>query len=224
MIKKMILVASIMISFSIALSACGTSNESSKTIPETQDTKDSQSVIETLNNAKSINLKKEVFTIGDVWKVYADEKQVAEIKGESFYLIGDTYSMYSNEGNLVGIETEEFSLTSSQSTTYGYNGEKRGKIKQKLISVGYNFDIYNDEEKIGNSKQKIVFKLKADIKDNNNQIEYNIEKKILSIGSDLTITPNEQIEDKSVNAIDSIWVTVMMNEIAEGQESKNNNS
>jgi len=177
-----------------------------------------------LNKAHDIRVKKEAFSIGDSWVVYVDDEQIAEIKGEVFPVLGDTYSMYSNAGNLVGAETEDFLTLTHGSKTYDYMGEQRGYIKQKALTFGYDFDIYEKFENVGNVRQKFSLGLQADIKDSDGKVEYNVDKEFFSFGSDITISKVSTEKETSVDAIDAVWATVMMNEIDEAQNSDSGNN
>lgn len=218
--KKIVAGLSIIFATMITLTGCGTS--SGEELPVSSDIKDSQSVVKELNNAQEITLKKKPISVGDHWTVSADGKTVAEIEGEVFYMFGDTYSMFSNNENLVGLETEEFLVADRGSKTYDYNGEQRGHIDQKIISVGYDFSIYENDKKVGKVRQKLSLGLQADVKNTNDKVEYSVKKSVFSIGSEIIVKKESTNKEPKIDAIDVVWASVMMSEIhdADSDSSK----
>ena len=189
----------------------------------TADPVDSQSVIQTLQNATSIRLEKAVFSIGDYWTIKADGVEVANIKGQPIYLLGDTYSMFSKKGNLVGSEGESYRLVNHQAKLYDYNNEYTGEIDQEIFSFLYKFYFYDKNmKKIGQLDQNFSLTLNGDIKDSQGSVNWNFNKDFFSWGAALTLT--RKSNEPQVDVMKAIWMTVIVNEISEAQNSDSGSS
>lgn len=219
-VKKGVIIAT-SLALVTGMTACGSKGE----FEPSPNFDDSASVVQTLNDADEIQLKKKMISFGDSWQVMADGEKVAEIKGQAFPVLGDTYAMYSNSGNVVGVETETFMIGDRSAKTYGYDTEKRGHIDQNVISVGYSFDIYGDEEeKTGNLRQKIALNLQANVNDNDGNTEYEVSKSVFTFGSKIKIDVIKDGSDRDVDAMDAIWSSVMMSEIDDAKGSSKSSS
>lgn len=128
--------------------------------------------------------------------------------------------MTSLDGDQVGFETEDFLTLNRGATLYDSNNNERGRIEQKVISIGYKFKIYEGDEQVGTTEQNFSLGLKADVKDMDGNVEYEVEKAMFSIGADVEITAVEDGESRDVDAIDAVWNTVVMSEIDEAARSK----
>lgn len=183
----------------------------------TADESDSLAVIEALENADVITVKKDMISIGDHWTVSADGVKVADIKGQPLYMIGDTYSMFSVKGNLVGSEGEQFRLIERKAKLYDYNNEFVGQIDQEIFSLLYKFTFFDaDMNKTGTMEQNFNLVLSADIKDNNGVVVWHFDKKLISLGAELTL---ERKGDSDIDAMSAVWMTVLANEISEASSS-----
>lgn len=185
----------------------------------TSNVKDSQSVIQTLDEAKEINLKKEVFSIGDSWDVQADGEDIAEMKGQAIPVLGDTYTMYSTDGNVVGSEAQKIAQVMRGATLYDYNNEERGEIEQNLSLMLSKYTITDSTGKtIGTAEQKLSMTLNFDIKNSDGDVEYKVSKAAFSWGASLDV--ERQVDSPEVSAQDAVWLTVIANEVEEAQNDK----
>jgi uncharacterized protein YxjI len=200
-----------------SLSACGATVAQ---LPDnTSSEKDSNSVIQTLNEAESINLNKSVISWGDHWDVTADQEQAAELKGQAVAVLGDTYSMYSNDGNLVASEAEKVVTLLPSATTYDYNNAERGSIEQNFSPILNTYKIKDVKgNTIGTAEQNLSLTLNFDIKNADGEVEYTVKKAMVSWGSSLDI--ERQVENPEVDAQDAIWISVIANELASSSSSK----
>lgn len=215
--KKMFVLITMMVAALFLITGCSTSNKNMLT----DDVNDSQAVIDALNNAKEIKLKKDFISFGDSWKVTADGTEVAEIKGQAFYLIGDTYSMYSKNGNFVGAEGEQYRVINARADMYDMNGNSAGSIKQELNILLYKFTLKNIEgNKIGEMNQNFSIKLSGDIKNVQNETAWSFKKDLISVGASIKLTRGA---DSDISAMTAIWMTVIANEISEASSQNNVN-
>lgn len=184
-----------------------------------------QSVITELNNAQTITLKKDAFSIGDSWTVTVDDTEVATIKGKTFPVWGDTYSMYAPDGTFIAGEQEQkYILTGRTANTYDYKGAAAGSIKAQLFSFMYHFNINNASgEQVGTFKQGLSFTLKGDITNQAGKTEWTMDKAMFSIGATITIT-DKAGADKHVDAIDAIWTAAIINEVSEAAKKSSSSS
>lgn len=217
------LVAPMLMVTTVLLAGCSVGG-SVESLPKitTADEFDSRAVIDSLETAGTITLKKDVISWGDNWTVTADGVEVAEIKGQPLYMIGDTYSMFSANGNLVGSEGEQFRLVDHKAKLYDYNNDFAGMIDQEMASVLYKFTIFDaDMNKVGTMNQKLSFALTGDIKDNEGDVAWRMSKSMVSVGAKITL---ERKSASDVDAMSAIWMSVVMNEIAEAAEDEENDS
>lgn len=187
----------------------------------TNDVSDSQAVIDALENADVITIKKDMISFGDHWTVSADGVKVADIKGQPLYMIGDTYSMFSLNGNLVGSEGEQFRLIERKAKLYDYNNEFTGQIEQEIFSLLYRFTFFDaDMNQTGTMEQNFNLVLSADIKDNDGVVVWHFDKDLISLGANINL---ERRADSDIDAMTAVWMTVIANEIAEADDSRSSN-
>lgn len=189
----------------------------------TGDKADSLAVIETLNNAKNIQLRKTVISFGDEWTVVADGREVAKIKGQPLYMIGDTYSMFTLKGNLVGSEGEQFRIINHRADLYDYNNTKIGSIDQEVLSFLYKFTFRDAAGNVtGKMDQDFNLVLAGTMMDANGTPAWKFSKQFLSWGATLDLT--RQSSDTRIDVMSAIWMTVIINEIDESRQSKPKNN
>lgn len=185
----------------------------------TQDVADSESVVTALESADRITAKKAPFSLGDRWTISADGKEIGEIRGEAIYLIGDTYSLFSAAGNLVGSEAEGYRVIYHSAKLYDHSNEPRGEIKQKFAWLLAEYEILGaDGEVRGTAKQNLSFTMNFDVLGKGGAPEYSISKAAFAIGADLTIEAKSK--DRSVDAIDALWIAVIASEVEEAEAAK----
>lgn len=202
-----------------ALTGCSMANGGTKEPLVTEDVADSESVIAALEAADRITAKKAPFSIGDRWTISADGEEIGEIRGEAIYLIGDTYSLFSAAGNLVGSEAEGYRVIHHSAKLYDHSNAQRGEIKQKFSWLLSEYEILDGESELrGTAKQKLSFTMNFDVLGKSGSAEYNISKAAFSFGADLTIEPKSK--DRSVDAIDALWIAVIASEVEEAEAEK----
>jgi len=204
------------------LTGCSMAYENSSHTPlVSEDTADSDAVLEALENATTIDAKKAVFAFGDKWTISADGVEIGEIRGEAIYLLGDTYSLFSTNGNLVGSEGEAFRLITHQAKLYDYNNNERGMIQEhfSMFLAQYSF-LNTDGVEIGKASQKFNITMNFNITDMSGVDEYQISKSFLSFGAKVKI--KKLVKDTSVSAIDALWLAVIASEVDEAKNSKSN--
>lgn len=205
-----------------ALTGCSMANGGTKEPLVTQDVADSESVVTALESADKITAKKAPFSIGDRWTISADGKEIGEIRGEAIYLIGDTYSLFSTAGNLVGSEAEGYRVIHHSAKLYDHSNELRGEIKQKFAWLLSEYEILGaDGEVRGTAKQNLSFTMNFDVLGKSGAPEYSISKAAFAIGADLTIEAKSN--DRSVDAIDALWIAVIASEVEEAEAAKSDN-
>lgn len=202
-----------------AIAGCSMANGGTKEPLVTQDVADSESVIEALEAADRITAKKALLSIGDRWTISADGEKIGEIRGEAIYLIGDTYSLFSTASNLVSSEAEGYRVVHHSAKLYDHSNEPRGEIKQKFAWLLSEYEILNAEGEVrGTAKQNLSFTMSFDVLGKSGAPEYSISKAAFAIGADLTIEAKSK--DRSVDAIDALWIAVIASEVEEAEAEK----
>jgi len=207
------------------LTGCSMANGGSTEPLVTADVADSEAVLDTLEGASVIEAKKAAFTFGDRWTITADGTEIGEIRGQAIYAIGDTYSLFSTAGNLVGSEAEGYRVVHHRAETYDYSNTPRGVIQQKLSMFLSEYEIQDAEGKaVGSAKQNFSLTMNFAVKGKSGSEEYKISKAAFSLTSDLKI--EAQSKDRSVDAIDALWVAVIASEVedAAAEKDRQNNS
>lgn len=201
------------------LTACGTNADSKPVV--SKDVNDVTNVMSKLNEAETITVNKKIMTYNDQWTVKADGSEIAHIEGKVLPVWGDTYVMYSNKDNLIASEAENKQWAGHGATIYDYNNEQTGHIKDELFSWGYKFHVIdNDGHDVAITESKpFNLTLTFDIKDNHDNIMYSVKKSMFSWGSELTITKKTS-DTGNVSGLDAIWLTTIINEINENDNSK----
>jgi len=205
------------------LTGCSMANGGSTEPLVTGDVADSEAVLDALESASVIEAKKKAFTIGDRWTITADGTEIGEIRGQALYLIGDTYSLFSTADNLVGSEAEGYRVVHHRAETYDYSNEARGAIQQKLSFLFSEYEIEDAEGKtVGSAKQNFSLTMNFTVNGKSGEPEYRISKAAFSMTSDLKI--EAQSKERSVDAIDALWVAVIASEVEDAAAQKNSNS
>jgi len=213
--KLSVAFASIM-AVGLVLSGCSMENGGDAKSAATSDVADSESVLQKLEDADTIEAKKAVFSFGDSWKVTADGEEVGEIKGQTIYSIGDTYSLFSPAGNLVASEAEGYRIVNHRAGLYDYNNKKRGEIQEQFSMFLAEYKIKDAEDKtLGTAKQKFSITMNFDIEGKHGDSEYKISKAAFSMGSKVTI--DAQSKDRSVDAVDALWLAVIASEVEDAK-------
>lgn len=215
------LVAALLIGGS--LTGCSMANGGTKEPLVTGDVADSESVLAALEAADVIGAKKAAMSFGDSWTITADGKEIGEIRGEAIYLIGDTYSLFSEADNLVSSEAEGYRVSRHSAELFDYNNEPRGEIKQKFSFFLAEYELKDAEGELrGTAKQNMSFTMNFDVLGKSGAAEYNISKAAFSFGADLKI--EAKTKDRSVDAIDALWVAVIASEVEEAEAQKNSDN
>ena len=179
---------------------------------------------EILNKAKEIKVKKQLISWGDKWTVYADGEEIGIIQGRALYLIGDVYVLSNNKGQMIAAEEENwnFGLQDNSTTFFNNNKEQVGLLQQSWSWFLYDFEIWQGNKVVGKVQEKFNWTLSIDIKNaETNDIEWHVTKKLLSLGSELTIEKKNQ---KDISGLEAVWTTVIMNEMSEHDSKKSSHN
>lgn len=225
---------------SIILSGCAnqdaSANENTNT---TQSTKVQQNIdkssnsntkkldlIKVLNESKEIDVKEKLVSISAGYDIYADGVRVGEIKGKYVKLTGEVFELSDLDGNVVKSEKQlkrwnlklnrMAEVYDNDKNTLGYIGEE--KIKD-IFSWGYKFHFYDkDKNEIGyTSQQALSFTDTFKVYDTENNLDYVIEGKLVSMTSSYDIQINDTSDIKAENIV---FYTAIQNEITRSDKNK----
>lgn len=169
-------------------------------VDNNKESKDDIGLIEILNNAKEIQVKEQIFSIGVGYDVYADGKLVGSIKGKIISDYGDKFRLIDNNGNVVkeekqikrwGVRIDRMAeVYTPDGQISGYIGEE---VLKDFFSLGYRFHIYDkNKEEIGYTKEKLTFVGREfDIYDMQDNKDYDIDEDIFNFTSTYTIKLND---------------------------------
>lgn len=235
--KKRIIIG--MVLSSMMFVGCG-NKEISNNTNTTQSTKVEQNknttsnsekidLISVLNNAKKIEVKEKLVSIGAGYDVYADDVHVGEIKGKYINLTGDVFELRDLNGNIVKSEKQikrwnlklnrMAEVYDKDKNISGYIGEE--KIKD-MFSWGYKFHFYDkDKNEIGYTDQKVLsFTDTFKVYDMNKNLDYVIKGELISLTSSYDIEVNDTSD---VKAEDVVFYTAIQNEITRADKKKSKN-
>ena len=244
MINKKRMIIGMVLS-SIMFVGCGNKDISNNTntntgINTTQSTKVEQNknttsnskkidLISVLNNAKKIEVKEKLISVGAGYDVYADDVHVGEIKGKYINLTGDVFELKDLDGNVVKSEKQikrwnlklnrMAEVYDKDKNISGYIGEE--KIKD-MFSWGYKFHFYDkDKNEIGYTDQKVLsFTDTFKVYDTNKNLDYIIKGELISLTSSYDIEVNDTSD---VKAEDVVFYTAIQNEITRADKKKSKN-
>lgn len=235
--KKRIIIG--MVLSSMMFVGCGNKDISNNT-NTTQSTKVEQNknttsnsekidLISVLNNAKKIEVKEKLVSIGAGYDVYADDVHVGEIKGKYINLTGDVFELKDLNGNVVKSEKQikrwnlklnrMAEVYDKDKNISGYIGEERIK---DMFSWGYKFHFYDkDKNEIGYTDQKVLsFTDTFKVYDMNKNLDYVIKGELISLTSSYDIEVNDTSD---VKAEDVVFYTAIQNEITRADKKKSKN-
>lgn len=199
-------------------------NESNKNTNSTA--KDNIDLLKVLNEAKEIEVKEKMVSIGAGYDVYADDIHVGEIKGKYVNLTGDVFELKDLNGNVVKSEKQikrwnmklnrMAEVYDKDKNVSGYIGEE--KIKD-MFSWGYKFHFYDkDKNEIGYTDQKVLsFTDTFKVYDVENNLDYVIEGEFVSLTSSYDIEVNDA---SNIKAEDVVFYTAIQNEITRADKKK----
>lgn len=177
-------------------------------------------LLEVLRNANNITLEEKLVKTKKDYRVIADGKEVGRISGKFINVTGEVLELSDMKGNVKKVEKQSKrwgikinrmgSIQNVDGTVTGYIGEE--KIKD-MTKIGHRYHLYNsDKEEIGTSKQEIfAVTKKLDIYDMEGNIDYEIDKRFLSLANKFDI----KIKDTSnINVEDILFYAVIQNEIS----------
>lgn len=205
-----------------ALAGCSLAYGENSTVEPlvTQDVADSEALLETLRWAETIELEKAILSLNDVYTVKADGVEVGEIRGQFIYALGDTHSLFTLNGNLVASEGEQLRFVTAGASMFDYNNQPVGELSQNFTPFLKNWSILDNEgQKIGQAKGEFSLTIKFDVLNAADEVEYEIEKALFSIGSKLTITRISN--EPNISAVTAIWLATVNNEIHEAEQENN---
>ena len=185
-----------------------------------------QDLLNALNNAKEIEVKEKLVSIGAGYDVYADGVHVGEIKGKYINVTGDVFELKDLDGNVVKSEKQikrwnlklnrMAEVYDKDKNVSGYIGEE--KIKD-MFSLGYKFHFYDkDKNEIGYTDQKVLsFTDTFKVYDMDNNLDYIIKGELISLTSSYDIEVNDTSD---VKAEDVVFYTAIQNEITRAGKKK----
>lgn len=215
------------------LTGCGQTNivetkNNDKAILYNQ-SEEEKDLLDILKSSKNIVLEEKFVKAKKDYRIIADGEEVGRISGKYINLTGEVLELSDMEGNVKKIEKQSKrwgvkinrmgSIQNVDGSITGYIGEE--KIKD-MFKIGHRYHIYNsDREEVGTSKEEIFsVTKKMDIYDMDGNIDYEIDKKVLSLTNSFDI----KIKDNSnINVEDILFYTVIQNEISNSEESKGGN-
>lgn len=203
------------------ITGCSMANGGTQEPLVTADVADSQAVLDALESAEKIEAKKSMISWGDRWTITADGEEIGEVRGQAIYALGDTYSLFSKAGNLVSSEAEAYRILHHRAGLYDYNNDPRGEIKQKFSLFLSSYEIVDAAGELqGTADQKLNITMSFDVKGKSGSTEYKISKAFFSLGASVAI--EAQSKDRSVDAIDALWLAVIASEVEEAAAEKDN--
>ena len=202
------------------------SNENQTSNKKAEDKTD---YIKLLNNAKEIKINESFISFGKHYKIYADGKEVADVKGKLINAFGDTFVMKDKAGHFITEEKQEkrWSLKYTRNAVFtDENNNITGYISEttlsKLFSIGYYFHFYDKNKKeIGVSDQVNFSLLKQNnFYDEQKNLNYHVEQKISILGDKYVI----QVKDnKNIPVYQAVMMTCIEDAIKDAEKKKNNN-
>ena len=205
----------IIIAALVVVLACTSCNTTPEGEPS-KDVADSRAVVDRINAAKRIQVDKVSFTFGDRWTIYADGRNVGEVRGTVLPAMGDTYSLYTPSGNLVGSEVKSPKAVSHTAKIYDWSNQETGYLQVDALSFMLTVRIHHGDTKVGVAEQNLGLSLSSDILDTAGRRAWHMGRDMLSVGSDLTITREA---DTKITGMDALWVSLMMSEIHDAESS-----
>lgn len=176
--------------------------------------------IKTLDNASTIVMDKKAIAIGDEWSINVDNTPVIRMEGKAIPTLGDQYVLTDKQGNHLGSQDEDIFNIRKTSHFYDHGGKQNGTLSKKIISF---LDVYELKDADGNDKarleQNMDFNFRGEIKNSAGEVEYTFDKKILSVGANITI--EKKVNDPSIDELDVIKMVSVANEIKEGKNNGN---
>ena len=166
-----------------------------------------------LEQAEEIVLQKDLINFGDHWKVIADGKEVAEIRGE-FIKIWDVYTLRSSNGEAIASEEEQLSIITAHAQKLDGEGNEDGYYDQHFTlffaKIGF-FDKHNT--KTGSIEQDLALTLDANIKDADGNTAWHMNKTFISAGDQITIKKIDAESAHKMDVVDAVFSAAVLNEI-----------
>lgn len=210
--KRKIASITIALACAFGMSSCLSSTANTQNPPDVSVEKHQSYVEETLdilNRANNIQLKKDIISWGDHWTVYADEKAVGYVNGKPLRFL-EVYEFTNLDGIVIASEEENWKVVNSTANLKDWQGNQTGRIEQEVFSMLAKLHIYRDDQKIGNIQQKLDLGINAEITADNNG-EWKLKEKIITVGSNLTLTRLEN--NTEVTPLEAIWSSLILYEI-----------
>lgn len=186
-----------------------------------------QSLEEILDTAKTIKLEDKLFSFGKHFYILVDNVVVGEVKGRAFPIFGQELKMYDTRGNLIKSESQikrvgptegkAFNLSLDRlAKIYDKNGSISGYIGEQSIkdffSLKHKQYFYDTNKKLLGHGEMPSLSLSKDgaIFDNNKNIDYTIDGKLLGFPSRYTIIKND---NSDIGEEDAIFYTIIEDSI-----------
>ncbi|MFQ3543469.1 hypothetical protein Q7A53_05235 [Halobacillus rhizosphaerae] len=154
------------------------------TTPTPQDKPSVEESLETLNNAKTITVNEQPFSLSKEYVIEVDGKKVATVEGELIKMFGDKFTMKDTDGNII-IQEQEIKrfgrlsrsavIQDKKGKTLGFIGEKTAT---KFTSIGYYFHFFDKNQKQIGVSDQINFSVmkKNNFMDNKGNVDYKVSK------------------------------------------------
>lgn len=179
-----------------------------------------------LHQAQTIKISKEFLSFNNQYDIEIDGVSFGKVSGKYVNVTGDVFKLEDDSGALWGSEKQIkrwggklnrlAEVYDASGTIVGYLGEQ--KIRD-LFRYGYSFHFYGmSENEIGYSEQIFLSATNSfNIRDNQDQLLYSVEREYFSVTSKYTIT----VHDSSVVPVEqAIFLTCILDAIH--QAAKNN--
>lgn len=214
----------IIILTTLTLVACNQTVQSSNTT-NTTNILSSDEYLELLQNAKQLEIKEEILSMGKEYNVFVDDTLVANVKGKAINVTGDLLTMTDPNGKFLikekqikrwGIKfTRNGVFLNEKDEEIAYIGEK---INTKLTNIGHYFHFYNEDKKEVGSSDEIVFSIlkKYDFKDNKGNIDYSIKQEFGFVDT-YTVTIND---NSNIPILQAIIMICIQDAIKDAEESE----
>jgi uncharacterized protein YxjI len=223
MIKKLYKITAVIILVAFIVTGCG------KSLPSATDSKVSASslnYVQALSNAKQIEIKESLISLGKKYTLYVNGKEVGQVTGKLINLFGDVFTLKDKSGNVLAKENQikrwhikfdrSAEVMDANGNTTGYIGEEP---LTKIFSIGYFFHFFDKNKKeIGTSDQVNFSLFKKNIfKNADGSIAYKVNKRftLLRDTYDLNV-----IDSAKIPLYQAIFMVCIEDAIKDSKEKK----
>lgn len=221
--KNKFAAAILALSCAVTMTACTSSTATTSNAPATSAVEHEtkvQDMLQTLNDASSIRLKKDFISWGDHWTVYADDTAVGHVNGKAIRLL-DVYEFTDMNGVLIASEEENWKVLNATANLKNWQGQQEGRIEQEILTMLAKLRIYRGDTQVGTIDQKLDFGMNAQIV-NGDKTEWTLRGKVFTAGADLTLTRSH--DNTAVTPLEAMWASLILHEITATSSSNNSSN